>query len=81
MEPKYHIGQKVIVKQFKTQLSSARNSDIAQYAGQSGTVTDYYWIRPNRGEVFYIYTVRIGTGQKDIVLHEDEMKADRVKVH
>ena len=81
MEPRYQIGQNVIVSQSKTQLPSARDSDIGQYAGQSGTVTDYYWIRPNRGEVFYIYTVRMGTGQKEIVLHEDEMKADRVEVH
>ncbi|MFC2022295.1 hypothetical protein ACFLTR_03700 [Chloroflexota bacterium] len=81
MEPKYQIGQKVIVKQFKTKYPSARDSDIGQYAGQSGTVTNYYWISPNRGEVFYIYTVKIGTAQKEIVLHEDEMKADKAKVH
>ncbi len=81
MGPKYQIGQKVIVKQFKTKLPSARDSDIGQYAGQSGTVTNYYWISPSRGEVFYIYTVKIGTGQREIVLHEDEMKGDTAKVH
>lgn len=81
MEPKYQIGQKVIVKQFKTKLPSARDSDIGQYAGQSGTVTNYYWISPNRGEVFYIYTVKISTSQKEIVLHEDEIEADKAKVH
>jgi len=81
MEPKYQIGQKVIVKKFKTKSPSVRGSDIGQYASQSGTVTNYYWISPNRGEVFYIYTVKIGTGQKELVLYEDEMKADKVKVH
>jgi len=80
MEPKYQIGQKVIIKQFKTKSRSARDSDIGQYAGQSGTVADYYWLSPNRGEVFYIYTVKIGNGQKEIVLHEDEIKADKAKV-
>jgi len=28
------------------------------------------------GEVFYIYTVKIGDDEKEIVLHEDEMEAD-----
>ena len=80
MKPKYQIGQKVIIKQPKTNLPSARDSDIGQYAGQSGTVTNYYWISPQGGEVFYIYTVKIGTGQKEMVLHEDEMEADKAKV-
>jgi len=75
MEPKYKIGQKVIINLVKNQSSSARESDIKQYAGQSGSVTDYYWIRPSAGGVFYVYTVKIGEGQKEIVLHEDEMKA------
>ena len=81
MEPKYQIGQKVIVKKIKTKSPSARDSDIGQYANQSGIVTDYYRISPNRGEFFYVYTVRIGTDHKEIVLHEDEMKADKAKVH
>ena len=79
MEPKYKIGQKVIVKPVKSQSQSTRDSDIGHYAGQSGTVIDYYWISPNRGDVFYIYTVQCGTGQKEIVLHEDEIEADTVK--
>ena len=76
MEPKYKLGQKVIIKPVKNQLSSVRESDVGQYAGQSGIVTDYYWIRPSAGEVFFVYTVKIGDSEKEIVLHEDEMKAD-----
>ena len=76
MEPKYKLGQKVIIKPVKNQSLSARGSDIGRYAGQSGIVTDYYWLRPNAGGVFYIYTVKIGDSQKEIVLHEDEIKAD-----
>ena len=81
MEPKYQIGQKVTVKQFKTKVPSTRDFDIRQYAGQNGIVTNYYWISPTRDKVFYIYTVRISTCQKEIVLHDDEMKADKAKVH
>jgi len=80
MPPKYKIGQRVIIKRVKNQPPSARASDIGQYAGQSGLVTNYYWISPDRGKVFHIYTVRIGSDQKEIVLHEDEIKADKAKV-
>jgi len=75
MEPKYKVGQKVIIKPVKNQSSSVRESDIEQYAGQSGVVVAYYWIRPSVGGVFYIYTVKIQGSRKEIVLHEDEMKA------
>jgi len=76
MEPKCKIGQKVIINPVKNQSSPARDADIGQYAGQSGIVTDYYWIRPSAGEVFFVYTVKIGDSEKEIVLYEDEMKAD-----
>ena len=76
MEPKYKLGQKIIIKPVRNQTLSARDSDIEQYAGQSGIVTDYYWLRPNTGEVFCIYTVKIGDSQAEIVLHEDEMGTD-----
>ncbi len=76
MESKYKIGQRVIAKLVKSQTLSARDSGIEQYAGQSGIVTDYYWIRPNAGGVFYIYTVKMGESQEEIVLYEDEMRAD-----
>jgi len=77
--PKYKIGEKVIIKPVKNQTPSARDSDITQYAGQSGTVTNYYWIGPNRRQIFYIYTVQIGIGYREIVLHEDEIEADTAK--
>ncbi|MFC1847488.1 hypothetical protein ACFLW5_01565 [Chloroflexota bacterium] len=80
MEPKYQVGHKVIIKQFKTKMPSARDSDIGQYSGQSGTVTNYYWITSVTGEVFYIYTVKIGDDQREIVFHEDEVKAARTAV-
>ncbi|MFC2025529.1 hypothetical protein ACFLTG_03895 [Chloroflexota bacterium] len=76
MAPKYDIGQKVIITPVNDRQLSPRGSDLEQYRDQSGEVTDYYWIRLEMGtKVFYIYTVRIGTGHKEVVLHEDELEA------
>lgn len=76
MEPKYKLGQEVTIQLIKNQTSSARESDIRQYAGQRGIVLDFYWIQPNTGGVFYIYTVKVGDNDKEIVLHEDEIKVN-----
>ena len=73
MAPKYDVGQKVIVVPASDQ-TSARDSKLEQYAGQSGQITDYHWIDRDR-KVFYIYTVRIDSDKKEVVLHEDELKA------
>ena len=75
MAAKYEIGQKVIVTPVKNQLLSPRDSDLAQYAGQIGTVIHYHWLHRNAGEVFYIYTVQMESGHREIVLHEDELEA------
>ena len=75
MSPKYEIGQKVIIKPVSDQHLSVRESDIDSYAGQIGEVSNYHWISPRTGDVFYIYTVRVGTDYKEIVLHEDELEA------
>ena len=79
MEPKYSEGQKVIVKPARSRSQSARDSDIGRYAGQRGTVTDYYWLNPSVTDVFYIYTVQFDIDQREIVLHEDEIEADTAK--
>ena len=76
MEPRYKIGQRIIAKPVQEKSLSTRDAGIEQYAGQSGIVTNYYWIRSSAGKVFFIYTVQIGDGQEEIVLHEDEMKVD-----
>jgi len=76
MVPKYAVGQKVIITPVHNQHLSPRDYDLEQYAGQMGEVTDDYSITLDRGaKVFYIYTVRIGTSRKEIVLHEDELEA------
>ena len=69
MGPKYEPGQRVII----TPVKSQRLSPLEPYAGQSGTIVEYYLLK--RGtEVFYIYNVRIGDGEKEVVLHEDELE-------
>jgi len=75
MAPAYDIGQKVIIKPVNSQSLSPRDSTIEPYVGQIGEVAGYYWISPPAGEVFYIYTVRVGASDKEIVLHEDEIEA------
>ena len=75
MASKLEIGQKVVITPAKSQPLSPRDSSLEPYAGRSGRVTDYYWISPNQGEAFYIYTVRIDDDQEEIVLHEDELEA------
>jgi len=74
MVPRYSIGQKVIITPVSEQNVSLRDSALEPYAGQTGKVTDYYWITRGRDEVFYIYTVRTEADNEEIVLHEDELK-------
>ncbi len=76
MESKYKIGQIVIAIPVKGQALSARSSGIEQYVGQSGIVTDFYWIRPDAGAIFFIYTVKMGDGEEEVVWSEDELEAD-----
>lgn len=73
MAPKYAVGQQVKVTPNQEPLTSPRDTSIKEYAGQIGEVTNHYWISSNTGEVFYIYTVRMGATQNEIVLHEDEL--------
>ena len=72
----YKKGQKVTIVPAKGQPLSPRDADIEPYIGQTGEVIDYYWIRPDAGtKFFYLYVVRIGSGKKEVVVHEDEIEA------
>ena len=71
MAPRYIVGQKVVVISPKNSISP-RDSSIGSFAGQVGKVCDYKWINL-RDEVFYIYTVKVGIDEKEMVLHEDEL--------
>ena len=73
---RYKKGQKVTIVPAKEQPLSPRDADIEPYIGQTGEITDYYWIRPGTGtRAFYLYIVRIGTSEKEVVVHEDEIEA------
>ena len=75
MLTKFKIGDKVTTKKsVSKQNFSTRDYALNKNAGQIGEITDYYWIRPPNGENFYLYTVKVGTNSKDIVLYEDERK-------
>ena len=74
MNPKYHIGQKVILRSIENSTDVFRDSTLEQYTDHIGQVTNYYWISPSPGEIFFIYTVRFEPDNKEIVLHEDEIK-------
>ena len=72
MAAKYEIGQKVVITPVRPQHFTPRDADIEGYAGRAGQITKYYWITLTRGEVVYIYTVKLG--DKEISLHEDEVE-------
>ena len=73
MVAKYTIGQKVTITPVKNQQAIPRGCTIESFAGQTGEIVDYHWINLPAGEVF-IYTVRIETTDKEVVLHEDELE-------
>ena len=74
MRPKYAIGQKVIIQPVTEKVPTRRENDINLLAGQVGEISNYYWISPRTGQVFYIYNVRVGKGRKEVVVYEDEME-------
>ena len=75
MAPRYQIGQKVIINPVTVSNLSLRSSELEPYIGQIGEIMDYHWITQDRGaNVFYIYTVSMEQGSKEIVLHEDELE-------
>ena len=74
MFAKYEIGQKVVITPANKQQADSRDAGLEPYAGQVGEITNYHWICPNRGEFFYIYTIRLEADLTEVVLHEDELE-------
>lgn len=74
MNPRYSAGQKVVIKPRAFQPPELRDSTLDIYAGQTGTIINYYWISPRFSEVFYIYRVKVESNGKEIVVHEDEIE-------
>ena len=72
--PKYIVGQKVIIQPVSEQGATKRENEINQYAGQVGEISNYYWINPRNGQIFYIYNVQVGERRKEIAVYEDELE-------
>ncbi len=77
MPAEYDIGQKVAIKPAGGKSLSARDTGLRRYAGQTGEITDYHWIESPAGGVFYLYTVRTDSDDKEIVLYADELEGLR----
>ena len=77
MAAKFERGQRVVVKDIKNQLS-LRDSTLELYAGQIGIVKDIYNMTLSRGNIIYLYTVKLDSDRGEVVLHEDELLAYRV---
>ena len=75
IKPRYVKGQKVMIQPVNEKGLTQREYDINMYAGQVGEISNYYWISPRTGQIFYIYNVRIGKERKEIVAYEDELQA------
>ena len=74
MNPKFGKGQQVVIRPVDNIAPSSRDNTLEKYTGQVGRVVNYYWISPEPGKTFYLYTVRFIQNNEEIVLHEDEIK-------
>jgi hypothetical protein len=74
MNPRYSAGQKVVIKPPAFRPPEPRDATLDIYAGQTGTIVNYYWISPRFSEVFYIYRVKVESNGKEITVHEDEIE-------
>jgi hypothetical protein len=76
MPPRFSKGQRVVIIPAKNQSLSPRDSTIEPYVGKDGRISDYYWINSRTGtQSIYVYTVKISEDSKEVVVHEDELKA------
>ena len=74
MAARFEKGQKVIVRNIKKKDIGLRDSTLEPYAGQIGTIDNYYWMTLRNGNTVYLYIVRLASDQKEVVLHEDELR-------
>ncbi len=75
IKPRYVKGQKVVIQPVSEKGLTQREYDINMFAGQVGEISNYYWISPRTGQIFYIYNVRVGKERKEIVAYEDELQS------
>ncbi len=74
LKPRYAKGQKVIIRPINEKGVTQREYNVNEYAGQVGEISNFYWISPRSGQVFFIYNVRVGKQRKEVVVYEDELE-------
>ncbi len=74
--PKFLAGQRVVISPVKDEKKTPRDAAIEPFAGKLATVEDYYYLySPDQRRVFYVYTVKLATDDKNaLVAHEDELR-------
>ena len=72
--PRYIKGQKVVIKPVDGEGTTQRENSVNEYAGQVGQISDFFYISPRTGQIFFIYNVRVGKERKEIVVYEDELE-------
>jgi hypothetical protein len=73
-KPRFVKGQKVIIKPVNEKGVTQREYNVNEYAGHVGEISNFYWISPRTGQIFFIYNVRVGKERKEIVVYEDELE-------
>ena len=73
MSASYEKGQQVMIKPHIEGGFSLQESALLPYAEKTGTISNRERIDSPTGDVFYLYTVRVGNSNKEIVLYEDEI--------
>ena len=74
VKPRFSKGQKVIIKPVDEKGVTKREYSVNEYAGQTGEISNYYYISPPTGQIFFIYNVLAGKERKEIVVYEDELE-------
>lgn len=74
IRPRFDKGQRVVVKPIDEKGATSREYNVNEWAGEVGEISDYYYINLRTGQLFFIYKVRVGKENKEIVVYEDELE-------
>ncbi len=74
VKPRYVKGQKVVIKPISEKGATQREENVNRYAGQVGEISNFYYISPRTGQIFFIYNVRVGRERKEVTVYEDELE-------
>ena len=79
-KPRFAKGQKVIIKPVSEGGLTQRENSVNEYAGQTGEISNFYWISPRIEQIFFITGVQVQSkeAKKEIVVYEDESRTGAV---